>query len=430
MSVSTPIHDFLVRYTEHNPLRCHMPGHNGHIPHDITEICGADSLYEANGIIAQSEETATSLFQTGRTYYSCAGSTLGIQTMLALVKQEGKNRISAGRYSHRSLVSAAVLLGLEIDWLMPKEFLLAEISAAEAEASITPETAAVFINSLDYYGGACDISAVAAVCEKHRIPLLVDNAHGAYRVFTGGHPIHLGAFMCCDSAHKTLPALTGTAYLHLSAEAVSRYGERAKEMMRLFGSSSPSYLMLESLDLLNRHIHEDKQRVIGVLEAIRVLKSRLTQMGIPLRKSDDLRITVIASEMGYPGTKLEAVLASKGIQAEMADENHVVLLFSTITTGEDLAKVETVFSHIPIKPAIQTENINPQKPQKLMSIRKAFFSKGKRVALLEAEGMVCGELVAPCPPGVPLLMPGEKLSKEGLLLLQKYGVSSLRVVTE
>lgn len=215
--MTTPIHDFLVKSSESHTIRCYMPGHKGtEDPLDITEIDGADSLYDTDtnggkGIIAQSEKNASKLFGSKRTLYSSSGSTLAIQTMLTLanLRGNGKDHVIAGRYSHRSFINSCVLLGLIPSWVYPEEYLCAAVTPESIEAKINSRTLAVFINSIDYYGGMSNISAIAEVCHSHGIPLLVDNAHGAYLKFAPVdlHPMTLGADMCADSAHKTLPEI-------------------------------------------------------------------------------------------------------------------------------------------------------------------------------------------------------------------------------
>ena len=148
--MNTPIVDFLEKYTRDNRLRLHMPGHNGEFPHDITEIEGADSLFESDttgGIIAQSEQIASKIFGSAKTCYSCGGSTLAIQTALAVLKSQGVNTVAASRYSHRSLAAAAATLRLNIKWLYPKEYLSADV---EYNAESLRGADAVFIPNIDY----------------------------------------------------------------------------------------------------------------------------------------------------------------------------------------------------------------------------------------------------------------------------------------
>lgn len=256
--MNTPIYDFVHKYAQSGTVRAHMPGHKGVVrgdgisavyPYDITEIKGADALFEADGIIAQSEKNAATLFGTDGTFYSAGGSTLCIQAMLAAVCRHG-DRICAARNSHKALLNSCILLGLDVDWIYPEfrdgSVIGGSITAAGVENVLkkSQSPACVYITSPDYLGNIADIKGIAQVCRRYDVPLLVDNAHGAHLAFLDEniHPIALGADMCCDSAHKTLPVLTGGAYLHTAS---SKYTDRIKECMSLFGSSSPSYLILQ-----------------------------------------------------------------------------------------------------------------------------------------------------------------------------------------
>lgn len=429
MSVSTPIHDFLRAYSIESAVRCHMPGQKKE-PFDITEIDGADSLYEATGIIGESERNAAALFGAGKTVYSCGGSTLAIQAMLAAAKAADprKTRVAASRWCHRSLISACALLGLEVDWILPSSFLSCDITPRQAAAKITDRTLCLFVQSIDYYGGECDIKPLAELCREKKIPLLVDNAHGAYHVFTGRHPIKLGADMTADSAHKTLPCLTGGAYLHVSENAAPAYAERAKEFTALFGSSSPSYLVLDSLDLCNKHIDEQKQRFEQVTSQIKRLKNSLLTAGYCLRKSDLMRVTIDAAQYGYSGFELSGLLRERGVCAELADGRYVVLLFST---GQNLADFQRILSaalSIPKKDPIAVTEPKFTVPTAVLSPRDALLSPTEEVSIIAAEGLICGGITCPCPPCVPIVMPGELFTAQGVKLLARYGVEKVRAV--
>lgn len=425
--MKTPIHTFLENYAAGNTIRCHMPGGKGlNNPYDITEINGADSLYECGGIIYESEAVAASLFGTGATLYSCGGSTLSVQTMLGVLRETtDKTTIIAGRYSHKSLINAAIMLGFDVKWAYPGEYLSAVISAGEIERLIDNDTAAVFITSIDYYGGEADISEISTVCRKHNIPLLVDNAHGAYRVFTKNHPILQGADMAADSAHKTLPALTGAAYLHLRNPALY---PAAKNVMGMFGSSSPSYLIMDSLDLCNPYIDGHVAEAVGAVHSITVLKGWLENIGYTLKKSDPMRITIDAAAYGYTGSEFAALLREKGAECEMSDERYVVLLFSVSQNRTDCMMLFMMLRAIPKKTARSIAPHTLLRPERVLSPREAYLSPKRRVLLTAAKGMVCGGVHTPCPPCIPLVMPGERLDEDCIKELKRYGVLEISVI--
>ena len=377
--MNTPIADFLEDYEKKGMLRLHMPGHNGEAPHDITEIAGADSLYETDssrGIIAHSEAIAAKLFGAERTCYSAGGSTLAIQAALAILRAQGCKTIAAGRCSHRSLVSSAALLGLEVKWLYPKEYPSADVDCSKEALSGAD---ALFLTNIDYYGGTCRASDPG-------IPVVVDNAHGSYLKFVSKagsgreylHPMEFGfPVISAESAHKTLPALTGAAYLHFSKGADF---SRAKEMTALFGSTSPSYLVMESLDKVNGRLLSDPDSVNRACASVAGLKQRLTALGFTLKRSDPLRVTINARAWGWSGTEFAAFLRAHGAECEMADENYVVLLFSAITSPDDCQRAEVSLELIPRRTAKPLAEYPVIHPKQETSIREAVFAKQHSVS--------------------------------------------------
>ncbi len=422
--MKTPIYDFLNDYNKGDFLRLHTPGHKGRLQlSDITEIIGSDNLYESSSIILESEKICSALFGSVDTLYSCSGSTLAIQTMLtAVFNGNSKRKLIASRYSHRSLISSAVLLGIEILWVYPDEYLSADISPEKIESLITSEVGGVFINSIDYYGGESDIAEISKIANRYNIPLLVDNAHGSYKVFTDSHPIRNGATLVADSTHKTLPALTGAAYLH-SNGCYSR--ELLKASMALHGTTSPSYLILESLDLCNKYISENK---IDIFHKINDLKNKLSEIYV-LKRSDLLRITLDTAEYGYSGFDFADILRENRVECEMSDERYVILLFSVITTETELNKLYETLLQIKKKPSLVIITPPMLKPQKMLNPREAYFGENaKTVPIKEAVGTICASIDAVCPPGVPLIMPGERFDKAAVNELVRLGVKAVRVI--
>ncbi len=421
----TPVCDFLNEYKEKGMLRLHMPGHKGEYSSDITEITGADSLYETeggSGIIARSEKAAAFLFGAERTCYSCGGSTLAIQTALALLKSCGCKTVAASRYSHRSFVSSCALLGLDIRWLYPKEYLSSDISDELTKLNAD----ALFYTNVDYYGGTCKV-------KSSHVPTVCDNAHGAYLRFLSKsrregyqYPMEAGfPIISAESAHKTLPVLTGGAYLHFSKG--TDYS-RAKELMGVFGSSSPSYLILESLDRFNRIIVEDTGCVNRACDCVKVLKERLISAGVPLRKSDPLRIVISAFEYGYTGFEFAEALAGNGVQCEMADDNYTVLLFSAVTSPEDCERAAAAILLTGEKRPLQKKEFPIIRPKAAVPVYSALFARQKAVAVENSVGEICGGIKAPCPPGVPIVMPGEVIDHETADALRIYGIEEIRVL--
>ena len=438
--MNTPVADFVQRYAKAGTARLHMPGHKGRCflgcePWDITEIHGADALYEAEGILAESEQNAAALFGSQRTCYSTEGSSQCIRAMLYLaVAASGSHTVVAARNVHRAFVSAAALLDLEIRWLWPEEsrsLCGCPISPAQLEETLhsLPEPpAAVYLTSPDYLGGMAQIPALAQVCHQHGTLLLVDNAHGAYLRFLQPslHPLDLGADLCCDSAHKTLPVLTGGAYLHLSPTAPAQLGPLAKSALGLFGSTSPSYLTLASLDLCNRYLAEGyPQRLAEAVKRLAELRERLTAAGWRVEPSDPLRVTV-AAPRGVTGQELAGQLRRQGAECEYADRDFLVLMATPENTPEELAQAAAALGQYP------GEANPPQLPlargERACSIRQAAFAPRETVDAAHSLGRVCGLPTVGCPPAIPIAVSGERITPEALALFAYYGIEQVEVL--
>lgn len=438
--MNTPVADFVQRYAKAGTARLHMPGHKGRCflgcePWDITEIHGADALYEAEGILAESEQNAAALFGSQRTCYSTEGSSQCIRAMLYLaVAASGSHTVVAARNVHRAFVSAAALLDLEIRWLWPEEsrsLCGCPISPAQLEETLhsLPEPpAAVYLTSPDYLGGMAEIPTLAQVCHQHGTLLLVDNAHGAYLRFLQPslHPLDLGADLCCDSAHKTLPVLTGGAYLHLSPTAPAQLGPLAKSALGLFGSTSPSYLTLASLDLCNRYLAEGyPQRLAEAVERLAELREKLTAAGWRVEPSDPLRVTV-AAPRGVTGQELAGQLRRQGVECEYADRDFLVLMATPENTPEELAHAAAALGQCP------GEANPPQLPlargERACSIRQAAFAPRETVDAAHSLGRVCGLPTVGCPPAIPIAVSGERITPEALALFAYYGIEQVEVL--
>ena len=447
--MNTPIYNFVTRYNDLRPARLHMPGHKGRGPLgceelDITEIPGADSLYEADGIIAESEANASRLFGCP-TFYSTEGSSHCIRAMLLLAMQschsmpcpeqrrrgseesvlpaaqeaeedggsgsfdsaslrsgrQNRNcfRVLAARNCHKAFLSAAALLDLDVVWLPASEdsYLSAQPTPELLDAALAESGAdAVYLTCPDYLGFLPGLAPLAEVCHAHGALLLVDNAHGAYLRFLtpSRHPMDLGADLCCDSAHKTLPVLTGGAYLHVAERLILgvgqetrplRYGE-IREALALFGSSSPSYLILQSLDLANAYLETLPERLAGFLPKLDALKTRLRAAGWTVVGDEPLKLTLSLAATaktspvnrgggpaawptdktspacrgggpaawpveGFPfprdpsGPALAAALEQAGIYCEFFDADYLVCMLTPENTPEDLHRLETALLH-------------------------------------------------------------------------------------
>jgi arginine/lysine/ornithine decarboxylase len=438
--MNTPICDFVNNYIKSDNLRLHMPGHKGRDllgfeSSDITEIDGADSLFEADGIIAKSEANASLLFGAD-SFYSTEGSSLCIRAMIFLARLYGCTRIFAARNAHKSFLSACALNGIDPCWLYPEEsksYLSSGdiINALTRELSATNEKCACYITSPDYLGNIADIRKIAKVCKEHGCILLVDNAHGAYLKFLpeSCHPIDLGADICCDSAHKTLPVITGGAYLHISKSAPATFKENAKYALSLFGSTSPSYLILQSLDNANALLaHGYKERITQFLPQVEALKEYLTSAGYTLCGNEQFKIVISAKKYGYYGQELASILREKGITCEFYDNDFLVLMLTPETEKEGLDRIKAAFSEIKQKSEITQLPPLPDRLDKVMSLRDAVFAECEFIKACESEGRILSRASISCPPAVPIAVCGERISKKTIECFEYYGISGVYVV--
>ncbi|MDO4962422.1 MAG: amino acid decarboxylase [Eubacteriales bacterium] len=492
--MNTPVCDFVKKYSEKRPVRLHMPGHKGVSvlgPEclDITEIDGADVLYGGDGIIAESEANAAALFGTARTLYSTEGSSLCIRAMLYLVKmlaisKKAQSRsavaadiaaykkpvILAGRNAHKTFITAAALLDIDVKWLYSDECCGQDVMGDGIDACSSPKLRgeskiesyglaacrisaesleeeiiscgipdAVYITSPDYLGNIADISGLSAVCRKYGCLLLVDNAHGAYLKFIQGedergqhcprHPMDLGADICCDSAHKTLPVLTGGAYLHIAWSAPEMLKKNAEHALKMFASTSPSYLIMQSLDMANKLLAEGMaERIREQAECTEELKKRLKEAGFTLAGDEPLKITICAKAYGYYGTELAALLEKENIYCEFSDPDYLVLMVSAFTSEADLKRVEDALLTVKKRDVI-TElppKVGPGK--RSISIKEAMLSQSELIDVDEAEGRVLAAADVACPPAIPIAVSGEIIDAEAVRAFKYYGINKVAVI--
>ncbi len=437
--MNTPIRDFVARYAGSGISRLHMPGHKGKGPlgcesMDITEIAGADALYEASGVIAESEENAASLFGTGRTLYATEGSSQCVRAMLYLaltLRRPGRGRpvALAACNAHKAFLFAAALCDFDVEWLYPEadaaSLCACPVTAAGLAAALdalAEPPFCVYVTSPDYLGGVLDIAALAAVCHGHGVPLLVDNAHGAYLRFLpeAAHPMELGADLCCDSAHKTLPVLTGGAYLHISKAADPRFADAAKRALALFGSTSPSYLILQSLDCANAILSADwPERLAACRARLDRLKATLRDRGFDVLDTEPMKLTLATD-----GPWVAALLREQGVECEYADEGHVVLMAAPDNDEADFRRVEQA---LVAPPPHAPRPYRPPRPPRRMTIRQALFAPDEVLPVDAAMGRVCAAPTVSCPPAIPIAVSGEEITEEVAAAFRRFGVGEISV---
>lgn len=421
-----------------------MPGHKGagilgFEGMDLTEIYGADELFAAEGIIKESEQNASNLFGCP-TYYSTQGSTLCIQTMCTILCQDAKSKgkkpkILAGRNAHRSFIHAAALLDFEIEWLYGNsDYLSCKIHAEDLEKAIIESLpTAVYLTNPDYLGNLLDIKSLASVCKKHNVLLAIDNAHGAYLRFLKDslYPIDLGADLCCDSAHKTLPVLTGGAYLHLSDSLNQVWKNDVKHFMEYFSSTSPSYLIMASLDAANEVLDTTfKKSLFECIQRVDGLKNKLVQHGYTILSGEPMKITISTKEFGYTGNEIANLLMECDIYPEFYDSDYIVLMPSPYNTKDDLKRLETCLCGIEGKPILVNKPPKLEQSKKAMNVRQALFSSSITLDVSKSLGQVCSSVTVSCPPAILPVIPGEVISESSIEVMKYYGIETVRVVKE
>lgn len=445
--VTTPICDFAAAYEASGAMRLHMPGHKGHgflgvEGRDLTEIDGADVLYDARGIIRESEQNARRLFGTGETLYSTEGSSLCIRAMLYLAALYAGSRgrrplIAAARNAHKVFMTAAALLDLDICWLFPKEagsVVSCALNLDQVEQVLQEEKpVALYVTSPDYLGNTADLAALSKLCRKHDVLLMVDNAHGAYLKFLpeSRHPMDLGADLCCDSAHKTLPVLTGGAYLHIANDAPEIIRNHAQNALSLFASTSPSYLILQSLDQANRYLaQDDGQKLAEMCGWLEGMRRRLQTHGFELAGDEPLKVTVQPKSMGWCGDEIAQRMQAEGMVCEFADPDFLVMMFTPEISRTDVQRVTDWLCALPRQTPVMQKPPVLTKPIRRMSPREAVFSVQECLPVERAVGRVLASASVNCPPAVPIVVCGEQIDASAAACFRYYGIDKVYVVKE
>lgn len=462
------ISNFLSKYNSDNYSRFHTPGHKGNdllfsfknkIQNDITEINGADSLYQSKGIINKLESEISSLYNSSYSLISCGGSTLSIQTMISLVAKPYDSIIIA-RNCHISVINTIALLNINPIWLIPNyidmDGVSGEICVNDVEKLIKKNQTkcnikAVFITSPDYFGVIQDVEKISKICKKYDIDLIVDAAHGSslnFDIKANRHPIHCGATMCCESLHKTMPALTPAALLHINSP---KYTIReAKLKMSLFGSTSPSYLVMESINWCITYLKNQMKNISCPSNDFLKLKNEYDLLNNLIKqKQINLNITERVSKSGIQTAITHIVLdfskyniniedivnrsLKEMIMPEYTSTKVIVFLISTFNKKEDFYKLYKFIENISLtkkldKPLQNDLQIQISNLKKIISPHQAIFSSSKYINILNSLGHVIAQPTISSPPGIPLIMPGEKITQFIINYFKNTGINKIKVV--
>ncbi len=463
---SYPFRDQLEQALKPVRISFHVPGHkygqaqkNGqypcepHFQWDTTEIPGTDNLHEPEGLIREAQERARIFYGSRETYFLVNGTTGGVLAMILAVLEPG-DALLAGRDCHQSVYHGAYLAQADLRWLMPEydpDTLLNLGIRKEAVAeklAAHPEIKAVVLTYPTYFGICSDLQGVAQVCKAYGVLLLVDEAHGAHLPLSAALPVSAlgaGADICVQSTHKTLPALTQSALLHVGSDRIDR--DKLRWMLRIVQTSSPSYLLMQSLDQavtmaaesgsheMNRLL-EDIQRFRGKVAKIpglRVPGRELIGQG-GVRGVDPTKIILNPCGLGLSGPELSDFLRERsGIQMELSTPWYTLGIASIGNTSRDLEVLGMALENAALYakergPVIHRGIRPPEAPEMVMTWREALKARKQWVGLSESLGATAGTMVTPYPPGIPLLMPGERITQEILDYLKVCSISGISVI--
>ena len=469
-------------YSQEDYYPFHMPGHkrnpdtvNTDLPfdRDITEIDGFDNLHHPEGILKKAQETAASVYDTKECYYSVNGSTAALLAAVSAAVPR-KGQILVARNCHKAVYHALYLRNLIPTYVYPqmdpKWWINGGISSDKVERALAenPEIKAVLLTSPTYDGVVSDIEKIAEIVHRYEIPLIVDEAHGAHFHFSNYFPTsaaELGADLVIQSFHKTLPSMTQTAVLHNCSDRVD--SRLIRRFMGIYQSSSPSYILMASMDACMEKMSSDgnemfreftkilekARRRLSECKYIRLVSPEIGTAGVfDYDRSKLLFSTRYAS---MTGSELAQILLEKyHIQVEMETEHYVLALAAVGDSGEGFERLCQAIEEIDQEEAQKKkEKRETEEPKagrtaytslsQFMSITEAMESESEIRKLEESVGRISAEFGYLYPPGIPLIVPGEQITgqfirnmriymEEGLYLqgLEDYTNETIRVVAQ
>lgn len=416
--------------------------------HDLPELPELDNLFAPHGPILESQQKAAQLFGSSETWFLVGGTTCGIQAAIMSTCSPGETLILP-RNSHLSAISALVLSGALPKYIIPDyDFdwdIAGGVTPLQVERTINElkaegrRASAVLVVSPSYHGICSNLSDISQLCHLHGIPLIVDEAHGAHFGFHDQFPssaIRQGADVTVQSTHKVLCSLTQSSMLHLSGNLVDR--DRISQCLQTLQSSSPSYLLLASLDAARAQLSETPETIFeeAVEMAMETRKSLNQIPGIDVLdfpsfakfpSFDPLRITVGVWKLGLSGYQADEVLfRSHGIIPELCGTRSLTMAINLGTSEDHVRRLVSGLAHLSsdrVGTEHKEENADgsgyaPFEDTTIrLSPREAFFSRKRKVAIKECLGKICGELICPYPPGIPVMIPGEVITEKALSYL-------------
>ena len=447
----------LNQYSKSDIYPFHMPGHKRNFSDsplqdlyrlDITEIDGFDDLHEPEGLILDSMRKASALYQADETFFLVNGSTAGNLAAISATVSE-KQKILMGRNSHKSAYHAVYLRNADPVYLYPdysKQFQFwGSVTPKEVETNLlqNPECKAVFLTSPTYEGIVSDVEKIAEITHRYQIPLIVDEAHGAHFGLDPRFPksaIQLGADLVIQSLHKTMPSPTQTALLHIKGNLVDR--DRLKKFLKIYQSSSPSYLFVAGIDEAIHYVERNRNKLFTALsdhlyefyQRAKELKSfEILSNGdqTSFFNYDRSRIVIGVRSHQITGKELLQVLLEKyHLQLEMAGMYHVTAISGIMDTKEGFDRLIDALIDLDQTLSNQDKMIRfyevPEsehfldKQESIMSPGDADSYLFEKVKLDEAEGRIAADYIYLYPPGSPIIVPGEVIKGKLILLLKQY----------
>ena len=439
------LYNRLERYGDSDFYGMHMPGHKrnrglirNRIPYelDITEIDGFDDLHHAEGILKEAEARAARLYKADRTHFLVNGSTVGILSAILGSTKKG-DKILVARNCHKSVYHGIYLNELEPVYIYPayeKSGINGEISPDEVEKILERERGirAVMIVSPTYDGVVSDVREIARIVHRYEIPLMVDEAHGAHFGFHPYFPENAntkGADVVIHSVHKTLPALTQTALIHLNGTIADR--KKIERYLHMLQSSSPSYLLMASIDVcmefLEKRGQQEFETYVQELEKVRQRLENLKMLKlIRTKQYDRSKLAISVKESQISSRELSQILREKyHLEMEMTAGDYILAMTSVGDTKEGLERFAAALEAIDagLKGAdMQAKSIGslPRTELCLKSSEIIDREDGVSVAWKESSGFISMEYAYLYPPGIPLIVPGEKMTEEVISCLEEY----------
>jgi arginine/lysine/ornithine decarboxylase len=448
----TPLFDALLGHIEQDLTPFFIPSHmRGRSIHpkwkafagenifkmDLSELVGLDDLHQPHGAIREAEELAASAWRADESFFLVNGTSSGIVASINTAVSPGE-KILIPRNVHKSVIFGLILSGAIPVYLEPEIHyplgLIGGISPAKFEKMFVmhPDIKAAVLVSPTYHGICSDVKRLAKIAHAHGAVCIADEAHGSHMYFHEALPqgaIIAGADIACQSTHKMSGSLTQSSMLHLRSDAISRI--RLRDNLRLTTSTSPSYILMASLDLARSYIatngHAILDEIINKAAAAREIMGRAKGIGIIDRRIvgesaisdfDPIRFVLSARELGITGYDLHKILREDyRIEAEFGDYYHLVCVMGLGTQPEDIDRITAAVLDISEKyrdfgtPLNWDERIPPMPPM-VVGPRDAYYAKRSRIPWSYAKGRVCAEMIVPYPPGIPIVCPGERITYE------------------